>query len=86
MQWLFGGAIDPDHPKAVLASTMVIIADTLGILAGAVILVMGLVNIYYPELGLNALVAKNLIYWFGHMFINATVYMGAIAVYELLPR
>ncbi len=86
LQWLFGGTIDPNHPKAVVASTMVIIANTLGILAGAVVLVMGLVNIYYPEMLLNALLAKNLIYWFGHMYINATIYMGAIAVYELLPR
>lgn len=86
LQWLFSGTIDPDHPKAVVASTMVIISNTLGILAGAVVLVMGLVNIYYPEMVLNALLAKNLIYWFGHMYINATIYMGVIAVYELLAR
>jgi len=86
LQWLFGGTIDPDHPKAVVASTMVVITNTLGILAGAVVLVMSLVNIFYPEMALNALVAKNLIYWFGHMYINATIYMGVIAVYELLPR
>lgn len=86
LQWLFGGTIDPDHPKAVVASTMVVISNTLGILAGAVVLVMSLVNIFYPEMALNALVAKNLIYWFGHMYINATIYMGVIAVYELLPR
>ena len=86
LQWLFRGTIDPNHPKAVVASAMVIISNTLGILAGAVVLVMSLVNIYYPEMELNALVAKNLIYWFGHMYINATIYMGVIAVYELLPR
>ncbi|MGH8337221.1 MAG: cbb3-type cytochrome c oxidase subunit I, partial [Gammaproteobacteria bacterium] len=86
LQWLFGGTIDPDHPKAVVASTMVVISNTLGILAGAVVLVMSLVNIYYPQMALNALVAKNLIYWFGHMYINATIYMGVIAVYELLAR
>lgn len=86
LQWLFGGTINTDHPKTVVASTMVVIANTLGILAGAVVLVMGLVNVYYPEMMLNALLAKNLIYWFGHMYINATIYMGAIAVYELLPR
>ena len=86
LQWLFRGTIDPGHPKAVVASTMVIIANTLGILAGAVVLVMSLVNIFYPEMALNALVAKNLIYWFGHMYINATIYMGVIAVYEMLPR
>jgi cytochrome c oxidase subunit 1 len=86
LQWLFGGTIDPNHPKAVVASTMVIIANTLGILAGAVVLVMCLVNIFVPAMALNALVVKTLIYWFGHMYINATIYMGVIAVYELLPR
>lgn len=86
LQWLFRGTIDPDHPKAVVASTMVVIANTLGILAGAVVLVMSLINIFYPEMQLNALLAKNLIYWFGHMYINATIYMGVIAVYEMLPR
>ncbi|MBV6519909.1 MAG: hypothetical protein MNPFHGCM_00012 [Gemmatimonadaceae bacterium] len=86
LQWLFGGKIDPDHPKAVVASTQVIISNSLGILAGAVVLVMSLVNIFFPTVVLNALLAKNLIYWFGHQYINATIYMGVIAVYELLPR
>ncbi|MEZ5531215.1 MAG: cbb3-type cytochrome c oxidase subunit I [Steroidobacteraceae bacterium] len=86
LQWLFGGQIDPSHPKAVVAGTMVIIANSLGILAGAVVLVLYLINIYDPQMVLNALLAKNLTYWFGHMYINATIYMGVIAVYELLPR
>jgi len=86
LQWLFGGEIDQTHPKTVVASTMVIIANTLGILAGAVVLVMSLINAYYPSATLDALMAKNLIYWFGHMYINATIYMAVIAVYELLPR
>ncbi|MEB2343982.1 MAG: cbb3-type cytochrome c oxidase subunit I [Deltaproteobacteria bacterium] len=86
LPWLLGGRIDPDHPKAVVASTLVIIANSLGILAGAVVLVMSLINVFYPQVTLDALVAKNLIYWFGHMYINATIYMGVIAVYELLPR
>lgn len=86
LQWLLGGNIDPGHPKTVVASTMVIIANSLGILAGAVVLVMSLVSIFYPQVTLDALLAKNLTYWFGHMYINASVYMGVIAVYELLPR
>lgn len=86
LQWLLGGTIDPGHPKTVVASTMVIIANSLGILAGAVVLVMSLVSIFYPQVTLDALLAKNLTYWFGHMYINASVYMGVIAVYELLPR
>src|SRR3546814_300291 len=86
LQWLFRGTIDPNHPKTVVASTMVIIANTLGILAGAVVLVMSLVNVFYPAMALNPLLMKTLIYWFGHMYINATIYMGVIVVYELLPR
>lgn len=86
LQWLFGGEIDKSHPKTVVASTMVAITNSLGILAGAVVLVMCLINIYFPSIGLNALVVKNLIFLFGHMFINASIYMGVIAVYELLPR
>ncbi len=86
LKWLFGGKIDPTHPKAVVASAMVAIANSVGTLAGAVVLVMCLINIYFPAFALNALLVKNLTYLFGHMFINASIYMGVIAVYELLPR
>ncbi len=86
LQWLFGGDIDKSHPPTVVASTMVIIANGLGTLCGAVVLVLCLVNAYVPEFALNALLAKNMIYFFGHVFINASIYMGVIAVYELLPR
>jgi cytochrome c oxidase subunit 1 len=86
LQWLFGGEIDKSHPKTVVASTMVAITNSIGVLAGAVVLVMCLINIYFPSVGLNALLVKNLTYLFGHMFINASIYMGVIAVYELLPR
>ncbi len=86
VQWLLGGTIDPEHPKAVVASTMVLIANSLGILAGVVVLVMSLINAFNPETPLDALFTKNLIYWFGHMYINATIYMGVITIYELLAR
>ncbi|MBS0366523.1 MAG: cbb3-type cytochrome c oxidase subunit I [Proteobacteria bacterium] len=83
---LFGGEIDKTHPPAVVASTMVVIVNSLGILGGAIVLVMSLINAYVPSLTLDALLTKNLIYFFGHVFINATIYMAVIAVYELLPR
>ncbi|MGD9385863.1 MAG: cbb3-type cytochrome c oxidase subunit I [Thioalkalispiraceae bacterium] len=83
---LISGKIDSDHPPTVVASTMVLIINTIGILAGAVVLVLSLVNLYYPEMEVDALWAKNLIFFFGHVFINATIYMAVIAVYELLPK
>jgi cytochrome c oxidase subunit I len=82
---LISGKIDVTHPPAVVASAMVIIVNTLGTLTGAVILIVTLVNLYFPELTINPLLAKNLIYFFGHVFINASIYMAVIAVYELLP-
>ncbi len=86
LQWLFGGDLDKTHPPAVVASSMVVIVNSLGILGGAIVLVMCLINAYVPSLALNALLVKNLIYFFGHVFINASIYMAVIAVYELLPR
>lgn len=82
---LISGRIDPTHPPTIVASSMVIIINTLGTLVGAVVLVVTLANLYFPELRISALLAKNLIYFFGHVFINATIYMSVIAVYELLP-
>jgi cytochrome c oxidase subunit 1 len=72
-------------PPAVTASTMVLIVNILGILLGAAVLVVSLVNLYVPTFTFNALAAKNMIYFFGHVFINATIYMAVIAVYEILP-
>jgi cytochrome c oxidase subunit 1 len=84
---LFGsGPVDTSLPPTVVASTMVVIINVLGILAGAVVLVMTLVNIYVPGIAFDALLMKNLIFFFGHVFINATIYMAVIGVYEIVPR
>lgn len=82
---LLSGRIDSAHPPTVVASSMVIIVNTLGTLTGAVVLVITLINLYFPQLSIDALIAKNMIYFFGHVFINASIYMAVIAVYELLP-
>ena len=82
---LFGNSTD-FPPACVVASTMVVIINIAGILAGAVVLTMMLVNLFYPAFALDALLIKNLIYFFGHVFINATIYQAVIAVYEILPE
>jgi cytochrome c oxidase subunit 1 len=38
-------------------------------------------NIYVPSVAFDAPLMKNLIF-FGHVFINATIYMAVIGVYE----
>lgn len=83
---LFGRQGEYGPPPAVVASTMVLIVNTLGLIAGASIAVMMIINLYWPDFAIDALLAKNMIYFFGHVFINATIYMAVIAVYAILPH
>jgi cytochrome c oxidase subunit I len=82
---LFGRSAAEPPPPAVVASAAVLIVNVLGLVAGASILVMTIVNALAPGFALDALLAKNLTFFFGHVFINAAIYMGVIAVYEVLP-
>ena len=83
---LFGHDDGKAPPPTVVASTMVTIVNVVGLVAGASILTMSLVNLYVPGFAIDPLLAKGMIYLFGHIFINATIYMAVIAVYEILPR
>ena len=83
---LFGPNDGNAPAAAVIASTMVLIVNILGLISGAAIVVMSLVNLYFPAFEIDPLLAKNMIYFFGHVFINATIYMAVIGVYHLLPR
>ncbi len=83
---LFGTDDGNAPPPAVVASTMVTIVQICALVVGASILVMMLVNLYLPSFHIDALAAKGMIYFFGHTFINATIYASIIVVYELLPR
>lgn len=85
-QKLFLNRDDNVPPPAVVASAMVVIVNTPALIGGAIAAIMNLVNLFAPEVVFDALMIKNLTYFFGHVFINATIYMGVIAVYELLPR
>ena len=63
-----------------------IIFNTIGIVVGAAVLISSLINLYVPTFEVDALLAKNMIYFFGHVFINATIYMAVVAVYEIIPE
>lgn len=72
-------------PPAIPAATMASIVNIFSTICGAAVLILSLVNLYVPAFAFSALVAKNMIYFFGHVFINSTIYMAVIAVYEILP-
>jgi len=82
----FGRTDASDAPRpTVIAAAAVTVFNTIGIVVGAAVLVSSLVNLYVPAFAVDALFAKNMIFFFGHVFINASIYMAVIAVYEIIP-
>ncbi|MDO5758962.1 MAG: cbb3-type cytochrome c oxidase subunit I [Rhodobacterales bacterium] len=84
---IFGKGKPEDAPPAsVIAAMASSIFNVVGIVVGAAVLVASIVNLLEPSFGVDALFAKNMIYIFGHIFINAAIYMAVIAVYEIVPE
>src|SRR6516165_5349852 len=69
----------------VIASTMVVIVNTLGLISGVTVLGISLINIAMPSFVIDPLLAKNMTYFFGHVFINAIFFFKQKAAYEILP-
>lgn len=82
---LFGLSNDPLPPPTVIAGTMVTIVTTLTVIGGASIMVPMMINALNPAFTINPLLAKNVIYFFGHSLANVTIYMAVVVIYELLP-
>lgn len=80
------GKAEDAPPPTIVAAMATTILNTIGIVIGAAVLVSSLVNLLIPAFVVDALFAKNMIYIFGHVFINASIYMAVIAVYEILPE
>ena len=83
---LFGGSQTDVPPPTVVASAAVTVFNGIGIVIGAAVLSISLINLYVPSFAIDPLLAKNMIFFFGHVFINASIYMAVIAVYEIIPE
>jgi cytochrome c oxidase subunit 1 len=85
--WQFlRGREDEAPPPQAIAATVVAIDGLLSMAAGTAILLGLLGRTYDAKVGVDALVAKNLVYFFGHSIANLVIYLAAGAVYVLLPR
>ena len=84
-RYLFTGNTDNVPPPTIIAASSVLVFNTTGIVFGAAVIAASIINLLFPEFTVDALLAKNAIYFFGHVFINATIYMAVTAVYEILP-
>lgn len=80
------GKIEAAPPPTIIAAATVTVFNAFAIVVGAVVLVVSLVNLMVPQFQVDALLAKNMTYFFGHVFINASIYMAVIAVYEIIPE
>ena len=80
------GSAEDAPPPTVVAAMATTVFNTIGTVVGAAVLASSLVNLYFPEFKVDALLAKNMTYFFGHVFINASIYMAVIAVYEIIPE
>jgi cytochrome c oxidase subunit 1 len=83
---VFGGKMDEVPPPTIIASTAVVVFNSIGTVVGAAVLAISVINLVVPTFEIDALLAKNMIYFFGHVFINATIYMTVVGVYEIMPE
>jgi len=79
------GRDGPEVPPIVIIATV----SCIGVLAGLVAAVVILLLIGWEVLGggaaNDALLIKNLTFYFGHMLVNITMYFGVALVYEIMP-
>jgi cytochrome c oxidase subunit 1 len=79
------GRNSPEVPPIIIIATV----SFIGVLAGLVAAVVVLALVAIEALGggppNDALLMKNLTFYFGHMLVNITMYLGVAMVYEILP-
>lgn len=54
-------------------------------LLGSILVVLLLIRVFVPDFSINALLAKNLTYFTGHMLVNIGIYLAAALLYTILP-
>ncbi len=86
--WQYLGKKEPERelPSIVLITTISLVPAILSFIAGAVFLIMNLMQYFEPSLSFNSLLLKNLVFFFGHTLVNVTMYLGVGWVYALLPE
>ncbi|HLS81746.1 MAG TPA: cbb3-type cytochrome c oxidase subunit I [Steroidobacter sp.] len=79
------GRDQPQLPPAILIITVSLIASVAALGAGVIALAL-----FYNEIltgaPSDALLMKNLIFFFGHTVVNLAMYLGVALVYEVLPH
>lgn len=80
------GESEPSIPPLVLIVTVSLIALVSGLVAGVIVLALFGAEWLVRGFANDALLMKNLIFFFGHIVVNITMYLGVAVVYEALPQ
>jgi cytochrome c oxidase subunit 1 len=85
--WQFLRGRDEQAPPAQVIAAVVIAIDGLLAMAAGMAITLGLLgHTYDAGVAVDPLVAKNLVYFFGHTIANLIIYLVAGSVYVILPR
>jgi cytochrome c oxidase subunit 1 len=85
MAWHYlQGKSEPEVPPLVLIGTVSMVSSLAGFVAAVVLLALYLLE-WLGGFTNDALLMKNLTFFFGHVLVNITMYLGVAIVYELLP-
>jgi len=80
------GRSEPEVPPLVLITTVSMICALAGFVAAVVVLVLFTTEWLSTGFQNDALLMKNLTFFFGHVLVNITMYLAVAITYEVLPR
>lgn len=79
------GRTEPEVPPVVIITTVTLIAMVAALISAVIVLVLFLMEWLKPGFTNDALLMKNLTFFFGHLLVNLTLYLGVAVLYELMP-
>ncbi len=79
------GKTEPEVPPIILITTVACIAAITAFLAAVALLLLYLFDGRTGERS-DPLLMKNLVFYFGHVLVNLTMYLGVALIYEALPQ
>jgi len=80
------GKQGPEVPPLVLITFVALIPGVAGFADAFAVFAFYFIQWQVKGFVANALLMKNLTFFFGHMMVHATMYLGVAIVYEMLPR
>lgn len=80
------GRPGPEVPPFILIVTVSLIANLTGLITAVVMLALYALELAGITQVSDALLMKNLVFLFGHIIVNVTLYLGVGMLYELLPE